>query len=87
MLVCGHADNVRAAFEAVVREAERDSGFRTLVEKAAGKALHARQRLRSATTPAAAIFSDWEGLRREIVELSLEVERRLAQKSGKGSDV
>lgn len=85
MLVCGHADDVRAAFGAVVREAERDSGFRALVEKAAEKALRARQQLRSATTPGAAIFSDWEGLRREIVELSLEVERRLARNAEKGS--
>ena len=85
LLVCGHADNVRAAFGAVVREAERDSGFRTRVEKAVEKALRARQRLRSATTPAAAIFSDWEGLRREIVELSLEVERQLPPSTEKGS--
>ena len=84
MLVCRHADNVRATFEAVLREAERDSDFRVLVEKAAQKALRARQRLRAAKTQAAA-FSDWEGLRREIIELSLEIERRLPPSAEKGS--
>ena len=84
LLVCRHAANVRAAFEAVVREAERDSNFRTMVHAAAQKVIHARQQL-PITRPVSSPFADWEGLRGEIRALAAEVERRLAETAEKGS--
>ena len=85
LLVCQHAANVRAAFEAVLREAERDSDFRAMVEEAAQKVIRARQRLPSAQPVSSADF-DWESLRREIHALAADVQQRLAGIVEKGSD-
>ena len=85
LLACRHAANVRAAFEAVVREAERDSAFGTVVDEAAQKVIQARQRLLP-VRPESNTPSDWEGLRREIRALAGEVQRRLVANEEKGSD-
>jgi beta-N-acetylhexosaminidase len=85
LLVCRHAANVRAAFEAVLREAEHDPDFRTVAEAAAQKVLRTRQRLQPALL-AESTRSDWEGLRGEIRELTAEVQRRLGGNPEKGSD-
>jgi len=85
LLVCRHAANVRAAFEAVVREAERDSAFGTVVDEAAQKVIQARQQLLP-VRPESNAPSDWEGLRREIRALAGEVQRRLVANEEKGSD-
>jgi beta-N-acetylhexosaminidase len=85
LLVCRHAANVRAAFEAVLREAERDSDFRAMVDEVAQKVIQARQRLPNAQ-PVSSAPSDWEGLRREIHALAAELHRRLDGNAEKGSD-
>lgn len=85
LLVCRQAANVRAAFEAVVRETERDSEFHAWVENAAQKAIGTRQRL-PAAQPASHTDSDWERLRRDIHALTADVQQRLAGNVEKGRD-
>ncbi|MGH9784803.1 MAG: glycoside hydrolase family 3 N-terminal domain-containing protein, partial [Terriglobia bacterium] len=85
LLVCRHAANVRAAFEAVVREAERDSGFRAMVDEAAQRAVVTRQRLLTAH-PVSSTSQEWEGLRREIDTFTADVHRKLAGDGEKGRD-
>lgn len=78
LLVCRRPENVEQAFEAVLREAERDSEFRARVDEAAQRVGKIQGKFLGARPPASEPFSDWEGLRREIQELAAEVDRRLA---------
>ncbi|MBI4443104.1 MAG: glycoside hydrolase family 3 protein [Acidobacteria bacterium] len=75
LLVCRKAQNVRRVYEALRLQAERDSGFRALLEQAAEKVFHLRRTLPArpvATKP----FSDWGTLRGQIQELSAAVRAR-----------
>ena len=81
MLVCRRAENVQAAFESVLREAERDSSFRVLVEQAAQKVVRARQKLPPAQPSSTEPLSVWEDLRQQIRQLAAEIERRLVKQS------
>ena len=77
LLVCRKAHNVRRVCEALRQEAERDSGFRALIEQAAAKVLRLRQTLPSRPV-AARPFSDWSVLRQQIQELTAVVRARCA---------
>lgn len=81
LLVCRRAEYVQAAFQAIVRRAERDSVFRTTVEQAAEKVIRARQTLLKVPTSQPASIG---ALRTEIRTLTAEIERRLPGGARKG---
>jgi beta-N-acetylhexosaminidase len=80
LLVCRRADYVHAAFEAIVRQAERDAAFRTAVDTAAQRVIRARQQL---ADPLSNRMPDGETLRGEIQALAAEIERRLSREARK----
>jgi beta-N-acetylhexosaminidase len=80
LLVCRRADYVQAAFEAIVRQAERDAAFRTAVDTAAQRVIRARQQL---ADPLSNRMPDGETLRGEIQALAAEIERRLSREARK----
>jgi beta-N-acetylhexosaminidase len=82
LLVCRHSNNVRAAFEAVLREAERDSAFRAVVERASRKVAAAREQLPRELAPFAP--SSRVALREDIRKLDVDIRRKL--RGGKGSE-
>ena len=81
LLVCRRADHVRAALQAVVREAERSPDFCALLTEAAEKVTRAKQQQLRPFPPDKEPFADWDGLRRAIRNLTEEVRRRLAPRS------
>ena len=84
LLVCRKADNVRRVYEALQQEAERNPEFRFLVEKAAQKVLRARQTLLPPRQPGGGErFSDWDALRRDIRQLTTEIQQRLSSSSSR----
>lgn len=75
-LVCQTEENVQAAWEAVVREAERDGAFARLIGRAAARVLRFKARARemraAAPKPSAAAV---ERLRRQVAAFTKAVER------------
>lgn len=85
LLVCRLADSVHSVFEAIVHRAELDSTFREAVDQAALKVMRARQQLpfpkSSSDRP-----PDWAALRKEILALTVKMDRRMPTRGGKGSN-
>ena len=84
LLVCRDASNVRDAFETVIRRAERDAAFRSAVDQASQKIIHARQKLLSAQPLSGRPSGD--DLRAEIHALTAEIRRRLSTDAGDAGD-
>jgi len=79
LLVCRRADDVHAAFEAIVRKAEQNAAFRAAAGEAAQKVIRARQEL---LQPLSKRLPDGESLRVEIQTLTAAIERRLNARKG-----
>ena len=78
LLLCGAAANTRKAFDALLREANSDAGFHTIVERAAEKVLLAKQRLGFTGRQAGQALPDFEALRQDIRRFSAAVDERLS---------
>jgi len=73
-LVCHSEDKVRSCYEAVVREAERDSGFAKQVERAAERVVNFKKTAPELKKPSMVPTRfDVEQLRQEMVEFAHKV--------------
>lgn len=78
LLVCRQATNVRNVFEALAREAERDTDFRAQVEQTARKISQIKQSLPKPERPS----PDWKTLRQEIRKFAEMVQQRPGSSAG-----
>ena len=88
-LVCHNEELVHRAYEAILKEAERSSRFRTKVETAAGRILAAKRRWAAVTKRMAAAPSEAtvKRLRQRAWEFSEEVRLTTNAKAGNGFGV
>jgi beta-N-acetylhexosaminidase len=81
LLLCGATANTQRVFDALLREANSDSGFRGLVETAAEKVALAKKTLGIAKRAASVQEPDFAALRKEIEDFSAVVRRKLEAKA------